>query len=267
MALMNRDTLKKLFGKGSFPKAINFSDFIDSTVNIVDDGLSKNSEDGLKLAPIGSTETLLIFFENIRDKSPAWNFSLNPEGAFKGLSIQEGGNEGPIRMFFREGGNVGIGTVTPAHKLEVAGNIAMKGRVGTYAVGAVPGNGYWQTIEGLERLDGNHIFEVVAYIAGRKGMNDYALMHAIIAGTFGKRRWKSVKKTQSYRGGFRNKIRIRWHGEPHNYQLQLRTWYNYGLDKDQKPRKIIYRVTRLWDNHIEDQLLQEINEATDETKS
>ncbi|MGB1241748.1 MAG: hypothetical protein ACPG49_04460, partial [Chitinophagales bacterium] len=107
---MNRRTLKNFFKRGSLPTEVNFADLIDSTLNKVDDGISKNIEAGLMISPTGTSSKLMSFYNNIKDKNPAWNIGLN-EGRTDGLTISEGHNQ--PRLFIQNGGNIGIGTVSP----------------------------------------------------------------------------------------------------------------------------------------------------------
>ena len=51
MPRTNRNTLKEYFKRGSMPNQKHFYELIDSMVNISDDGIDKNPDDGLRLAP------------------------------------------------------------------------------------------------------------------------------------------------------------------------------------------------------------------------
>jgi len=53
MALLNRQSLINYFKKGSAPTERHFADLIESTVNIVDDGISREGGDGFKVTPVG----------------------------------------------------------------------------------------------------------------------------------------------------------------------------------------------------------------------
>ena len=87
MTLLTRSTLKNLFTRGSVPSEVNFSDFIDSTINKVDDGFSQSAEHGFMLAPQGANRKLMSFFNSIRDSNAAFSLSLNPDRHSKGLSF------------------------------------------------------------------------------------------------------------------------------------------------------------------------------------
>ena len=50
MPRTNRNTLKEYFKRGSMPNQKHFYELIDSMVNISDDGIDKNPDDGLRLA-------------------------------------------------------------------------------------------------------------------------------------------------------------------------------------------------------------------------
>ena len=58
MAIRNRNTLIEGFSKGQRPTADDFKNLIDSTVNILDDGFSKDAQSGIKLAPISDPALL-----------------------------------------------------------------------------------------------------------------------------------------------------------------------------------------------------------------
>ena len=65
MPIQNRKSLKGYFKKGQLPTEGHFHDLIDSSINKVDDGMSKTMEDGLMLAPIGESRKLISFFNLI----------------------------------------------------------------------------------------------------------------------------------------------------------------------------------------------------------
>ncbi len=241
MPLLNRSTLKNYFKQGTSPTEVNFADLIESTVNKVDDGFSKTDKDGLMLSPKGNTKSLLSFYDDIRDKEPEWTMAINKDKENRGLAFQ--GSDGESSLFLKDGGNVGIMTDAPKHPLEVNGMVSMQGRIGNYNSGEVPGDGQWHPI--LTELDEIQAFEVVASIRGSKGRGKYAFTHAIAVATFGASRWR-IRHTRAYWGWFWNRISLRWRGDVHNYQLQIRTMTHYGMNELDEPRPIKYAITRLW---------------------
>lgn len=243
MAILNRQALKNFFRKGSSPNEMHFSHLIDSMVNIVEDGIGREADAGFRLTPQGYSSKLMSFFENARNTTPSWSFSLNDEGV-NGLRINEA-EEGP-RLTFKEGGNIGIGTHNPMHRLEVKGAAAFDTRVGSFARGAVPGDGQWHDI--ISGLDALQAFEVVAGIKGRKGSGKYALSHVLAISTYGGRGSRSrIRKTGAAYGSFWNRLRFRWHGDIHDFSLQVKTRRHFGLQEDTgMPFPINFHVTRLW---------------------
>jgi len=241
MKLSNRNTLKSFFKRGSRPTEENFEDLINSTVNKVDDGISKDMEHGLMLSPEGTEhKRLLSFFTSVQNERPDWSVELNPKGSPPGLDFSEPDASGTnhSRLFLAQGGHVGVGTREPGFPLEVSGFAGMKGRWGTFAQGSVAADGKWHTV--IEGLSDCQAFEVVAQ-AGRKKEGKYALLHAIALSTFGRSHSK-IRKTQAHFGPWWNKIAIRWTGSTFNYNLQLRTRCNYGSGS-----KLNFHVTRLWE--------------------
>ncbi len=253
MPILGRDGLKTRFKNNIGLEA--YKALIESTVNLKDDGLEKNEKDGLKLTLTGSSKKLLSFYERMKD-SPSWSISLNPDNQ-EGLSFNEGSDL--PRIFLKEGGNMGIDTSDPRYTLDVAGLVAMEGRVGNFAQGHADADGKWHSI--IDRQDGCKAFEVMAHINDEDGKR-FALTHAIILiskGVKGTRR--QIKSAQAGSrwlwGRFFNKIVFAWklnkeasEDGPEYYDLMIKTRTHYGLDND-KPKQVFYRVTKLWDKEFE----------------
>ena len=235
MAIVSRSQLKKAFEKGAIPTQEDFENLVDSMFHKQEDGLI-SQEDGLKLSPKGSARKMVTFFNNMSDLKPRWGIEQQPKNSPDfGLNIVDQG--GDSQLFIKPGGNIGIGTLNPTAKLEVAGNINMHGRRGMYASGEVPGDSEWHNI--TPKLNHCHAFEVVAQI-GKPGRGLYSILHAFTLSAFGNSRNK-IRKTTAYYGSFRNKIDLRWAGHTFNYYLQIRTKRNYGDES-----MIKYYVTNLW---------------------
>ena len=91
MALINRQTLKNYFKKGGFATEKHFNDLIDSSINSVDDGISKTSDHGLKLSPLKKDSKLLSFFKRITQEYSNYSFNLDNNDS-EGLSINNHDN-------------------------------------------------------------------------------------------------------------------------------------------------------------------------------
>ena len=76
MPRTNRNTLKEYFKRGSMPNQKHFYELIDSMVNISDDGIDKNPDDGLRLAPSKENSPVISLFTNIQDNIPEWKIYL-----------------------------------------------------------------------------------------------------------------------------------------------------------------------------------------------
>lgn len=242
MALVNRQTLKNYFKKGSSPNEMHFAHLIDSTVNIVEDGIGRGVDDGFRIAPQGYSKKLISFFQNARNRTPSWFIGFNDSK--DGLAFHD--NEEESRLILKEGGKIGIGTDHPMHQLEVKGTAAFDTRSGSYARGIVPADGQWHNL--LTDLDDIQGFEIMARARGRKGSGKYSIAHAIALSTFGGRGSSSkIRITNAHYGGFFNRIQMRWSGQVNNYNLQIRTRRHYGLnDQTGDPYFIVYNLTRLW---------------------
>ncbi|MDB4533906.1 hypothetical protein N9242_03470 [Vicingaceae bacterium] len=220
MAEKNRASLKNLFLKGNIPKEHDFQTLIDSSINKVDDGISKSKGEGFKILAEGVNGELMSFYDNVKDLNPNWYINQKSEDGNEGLNIGEP-NSGS-RLFIEKGGNVGIGNTRPSTKLDVNGLITSQGRVGSYTYGELPANGEWHDV--LSDLNEYNAFEIVA-TTGKKGA--HAIMHAIAVATYGKSK-PGISKTMGWFGSFRNKLDLRWTGTYFNYRLQVRTKSNYG---------------------------------------
>jgi len=241
--LLNRQSLKSLFSAGARPKESNFSSLIDSMINKIDDGISKNVEDGLVLAPQGKeSDKLISFYENVEDELPQWSIELNQEED-RGLTITSPVSEKETTqvMHFQKTGEIGIGTKKPRTTVEIEGVLGMESKIGTYKLATVPADGEWHDI--ITGLDGCVAFEVVAQV-GKEKTGKYALLHAQALSTFGKSHHK-IRKTQAHYGWFWNKIAIRFTGSTYNYKLQLKTRSDYGAGQ-----KIKFHVSKMWDTAI-----------------
>lgn len=240
---LNRASLKELFAKGKRPSEENFSSLIDSLLNKVDDGISKNMSEGLILAPEGQdAKKLLSFYNHLQDGLPQWNTELL-NGETSGLGITEPISETQqeTRLFFKKGGNTGINTVNPQTDFEVNGILGSKSRIGTHILTTAPADGKWHDV--VTQLNGCCAFEIMAQV-GKKKKGKYALLHAHALSTFGKSNSK-IKTCQAHYGWWWNKISLRWVGTTYDYSLQIRTRSNYGADNHIK-----FYVTKLWDNDI-----------------
>ncbi|MEY2705888.1 MAG: hypothetical protein RL407_1950 [Bacteroidota bacterium] len=226
MALLNRQSLINYFKKGSAPTERHFADLIESTVNIVDDGISREGENGFRITPVGRSKRLISFFKNFKQVQPEWSINLDQEQA-GGLSFQE--EEKSPLLVLKNGGNVGIGEENPKSKLDVNGVITAKGRVGSFQVGQVPADGKWYNL--LDQLKEPCAFEIMVRVDGEKGSGRYALAHVIALNTFGGPLSRGkITKTATHYGSYFNRLRFRWTGSLYNYSLQVKTARHYGLD-------------------------------------
>jgi hypothetical protein len=244
MALINRQTLKNYFKKGGVATEKNFSDLIDSSMNSVDDGISKTSDDGLRLSPQKENSKLLSFFKKNNQEGANYSFNLDTNNT-EGLSINNDDNSSIIK--FNKEGNVGINTDNPNYHLEVNGTLGIKTRVGLFKTGKAPADGNWHYI--ISDLDGINAFEVIAKAAGKPGKGYYSIAHAIALSTFGgKSSRNKIKMTSAYYEKYFRKISFRWVGEMNSYGLQIRTRTNYGICSETKENfSIKYNIMSLLD--------------------
>ncbi len=122
----SRKQLVTTFQQGAKPSGADFYDFIESVININDDGIERpaGTDQPLTISDKGTNGNLLDFQ---MDKQLTWRINQKPEGAANpGLNFETSAEES--KLFIESAsGNVGIGTPTPAHKLEVNGDTNLKG--------------------------------------------------------------------------------------------------------------------------------------------
>ncbi|MDQ3112429.1 MAG: hypothetical protein M3R17_21310 [Bacteroidota bacterium] len=142
MAEQNRSYLIERFQDGDIPTGSDFADMIDSSLNLLDDGLTSyiltdahgdhkrfgigdtapEAPLGIK-AETGHDEELISFTSS--DGMHKWNLNLNPTVSnVPGFSIDDSSSGASIsRLFIDSGadGKIGIGTVTPLEQLHIAG--------------------------------------------------------------------------------------------------------------------------------------------------
>jgi len=230
MALINRQTLKNYFQKGGFATEKHFIDLIDSSLNMIDDGISINQKQGFKLNPIGFSTRLMSFFKKATQNEPDFTVNINQDNV-EGLSINN--REGDPLLKFDQNKQIGVHTNEPRFDFDVRGVLGIDSKSGNHIVGEVDGDGSWQTI--ISNLDGINGFEVVASIRGKMGSGRYAMAHAIALSTFGGRRSKhKIKTTTAYYEKYFHRLSFRWFGEMNSYGLQVRTLKSYGICSETK---------------------------------
>lgn len=257
MAQHTRSELYKIYKGGFHDKA--FEHLVDSGLNIKDDGLGINPEQGLVLTAKGPSKKLASFYQRISDKStPLWSLALDNERGGKGLNILEGEIS---RVFIKEGGRVGINTENPNYQLEVNGLVSVKGLVGSFSTGKALADAKWHTMAGMTNMDGCQAYEIIAHVIDEKDKR-FGLSIATVIMTYGKRGYRtkvvSVESGNKWLfGRFWNKIKFKWiiddlNTEPGKlkYMCQIKTKGHFGM-LDGQPKQIFYRVRRLWDKDYE----------------
>ncbi len=268
-----RHDLRRQFQGGYVQNAIH--NLIDSTLNISEDGMSISQDYGLALTPKGSSKKLISFFENINNRAnPLWGIGLtSTDKKVAGLNILEGETS---RLFIQNGGKIGVNNENPRCTFDVNGLIATKGIIGSYASGLVDADGKWHAVPGLRNLKGCQALEVFAHIndidetGGR-----FALTYAILLMSNGHKGGQITKIRTSVEaasrwlwGRFFNKIKFRWQLEENTdveerYRVEIRTRTHYGM-KNGEPKKIFYRVRKMWDKEFENRKISDTTWMTKE---
>lgn len=254
MTVRNRETLRHFFDEGQLPTQDHFGDLIDSMLNMSDEGFSKTAENGFEVATPMGYDALISFYREQDRKHARWSMGF---GRGEQLHIQTGGMVGaaqrPPVVALANDGCIGLGTATPAHRLEVAGVVASEGRIGTWRAKAdetpLAANGEWQNLTG--ELQGCQAFEVMAG-ASAPLEGRHALLRAVAMNTYNPgagwldffSRKKRIRCQHAWYGRRCDRLELRWvgtSGRNASYRLQVRTGCDYGA-------KAVIRahLTRLW---------------------
>ncbi len=257
-----RSELIGRFGEGTMPSANDFGMLIESTMNILDDGIEHTPERGLCLTQMnGKQRRLLSFYRE--GMARAWALGLDaacstmafevarPDGgqgrgraAIDGKDSGDGGGRAVLTLLAPADDElarprVGINKARPAYELDVAGTVASSGRRGAEGPAAYA-DGEWHTIR--DGLEGCVQLEVVAG-TGKRESGKYALMHAFAAKIFDAK--GQISYHQAHYGSRRHRIELQWLQEKNSptYALQIRVNCKYG---DQV--RLRYHITELWDD-------------------
>lgn len=228
MPKRNRQSLKASFKKGARPSELDFENLIDSTMNLLDDGLCKDLDTGLMLAPTAGKNIVMSVCREPGDEEALWEFALDAET--HSLSV---GLRGRPLAVMNTDGTMELGENTVTFK----GTLNTASRRGTFIEGEVPADGHWHDI--TDELEGCWALEVVAG-CGRRNTGKHSLTVATAVHCFGSRPRLSV--TSSYYGVRGHRIRLRWAKKGYACVLQARTAFDYGGEI-----AIRYHISRLWD--------------------
>lgn len=278
MTKQDRPTLKSFFRSGALPTEEEYSDLIDSTVNLMDDGFAKTEVDGLQLASKGGSERVMSFYQGLGASKPSWVFDhdaktdgilhIRPDEGKAAMSSAEAAKKAPAddaqdaklyapNLSLTRDGRVGVNREHPDWRLDVGGVARMEGRVGvsSHNIPAVRADGSWNFI--TQPMTGCQILEVVAGVGGPEGDGRYSLIRAIAMNTYQPQNallnWifkrRSIKAQTAMYGRYADRLRLKWENhedKPHYYRLKIRTNADFGPD-----RLIRYNITRLWfDTHM-----------------
>lgn len=288
MGKKNRRTLKKYFSKGAMPTEDHFRDLIDSSVNRVDEGFTRTSENGFEISLIGEHDRLLSFFRQCDDDDiPAWSVSYDERRDRLSFIKPDDQDHTTPPMTLATAGRVGVNNNNPQWNLDVGGTVALQGRVGTCLAGKdvtlpddgrayIDADGKWKNITG--KLRGCQAFEVTAGV-GLQRSGKYALMNAVAINTFNPTGWffnflnlkKRIRYNQAYFLSRSHKIKLRWQKDEKEegvYYLQMRTNSKIEDGKDQSGKEkyvqIRYYLTQLWFDEDMSGSWDEAHKATEE---
>lgn len=253
MEKLDRRALKDRFKKGKMPSENDFSNLIDSMINILEEGFDKTSDDGLKVAQLMGSGKLISFYENIAVDSPQWFLELGIGDNKLHFGTVNTPHVLSLRSYEeRQNGDistkvaVGINKELPRTTLDVDGTVAATGRCGQPGDMPVLADGEWHDI--TPSLTGCEAFEIVAGVGGKDSDGKYALVRATALNTFNGK--SSIDQQPAYFGSKCNRIELRWASVPEQgpfyYKLQMRVQCAYFASSDKNKIWVKYHIMRLW---------------------
>ena len=263
MKRRSRDTLRGYFVAGRRPTQDDFSDLIESMLNINDEGFNKTRDDGLCVTSLSDSNALMSFYHaNSSEYRAEWAISFGSGTdatsgrdrlAFRRPGYSDKTDDHPARpplltldasalVDADEAPRVGVNTAQPRHALDVTGTVRADGRLGREMIGDA--DGHYQAL--TPYVSGCHAYEVVAGV-GHRGTGRFALMRAIALNTFNPIWWdnlfflkKRIRAEHAYYSRRSDRLQLRWapragaayagHGHDASYQLQIRTRADYMAD-------------------------------------
>jgi hypothetical protein len=240
MAVRNRKTLIESFGSGQRPSSDDFRNLIESTVNILDDGFSKDAQTGIKLAPISEKEgTVMTFLQSMTEDGSRWEFDVI-EKDLRISRIAENKKEQLILL--KQDGNMELGDSDG--EVHVKGTLRSDFRSGKKSKPEAFADGRWHDI--TEDLEGIHALEVIC-VMGERHTGKHAVLLAHATHCFGAK--PRIRKLRSHYGAFGNKLQLRWVRSGFCCKLQVRTRFPLG-----KKIAIHSSATWLWENPLMEKL-------------
>jgi hypothetical protein len=268
MTRIKRQNLKDRFRAGRMPTEGDFSDLIDSMVNVLDEGFEETPDAGLMVNQIG-TGHLASFFENLTVNSPQWFLELGPhdpdERSFHISTPTDSGNATALSLVRRSDTDrgkrrgasiaVGVNKRAPRYELDVGGALRSHGRIGKAGSMPVPADGDWHDI--TKPLNGCNAFEIVAGVGSKEDSEGrYALLHATALNAFNGK--GCIEQSQARFGSRCNRIELRWtksdSGSPFSYTLQMRVKCAY-----EPGAWIRYHITQLWFDTLMEESLRPVD--------
>ena len=226
MPRTNRNTLKEYFKRGSMPNQKHFYELIDSMVNISDDGIDKNPDDGLRLAPSKENSPVISLFTNIQDNIPEWKIYL---GNNSQLHIIRQGQDEPILSLHPNGR---IEMNQPGMDIRINGSLSATRFDGAIR-GKFPADGEWHTLQ--IPTEGCRAYRIMAGCGKLKsGSHGYPLLRET-----SKNPYESILVRFLF-----NKIKFRWYGPGQKCKLQIRSGRDYGDNIF-----VCFLITDLWKDY------------------
>lgn len=241
MAIRNRETLKKSFQNGLRPSEEDFTNLIESMVNILDDGFSKNAQTGIRLAPLSKDKgTVMTFLQDISDEHSRWEVAVVNSQDLK-ISKKTPREEQQL-LVLKNDGTIELGC--EGKHVKIVGTLDVKQTKGSFIETSIPADGKWHDVS--EDLEGICALELVA-VYGKKNTGKHGVLVAQATHCFGSR--SRIRKIRSHYGSFGNRIMIRWvrskSGTACKLQLRTRFFLGEGFD-------IYCSISRLWDKPLPD---------------
>ena len=229
MAKLSRATLKNYFKSGEMPSEQAFSNFIDSTVNVLDDNFSNSEDVTLKVIANNDRRTVISMYTEPNDKASVWNILLDKNGE---LSFRD--SQQRDYMQFSPEGNINFN----GENIFFNSKNITQGILNTCVTDCK-----WHNITPL--TSGIDMYEISAvYKSGNK--KNITTIQAMASHCYGRKR--IIKFVRPFAFFWQNRLKLRWKILKYKKDNTVKIGLYIKSKYSNKDGTIQYCIKQIWNN-------------------
>ena len=236
----SRETLKSFFRKGNTPTATHFEAFIDSVVNIADDGALRTKKDGLLIYPANENGRMASIYKgpelpDEREGIPCWSLRIGEEKEI--LLLNE--NEEVVVSLSQQ---MGAGAINPLpREMPTITSPLPQKETHPCRYLELPADGRWHDLlvdfTSSADVPGCRMLHVTA--GYRSGKKKYCIVDLTAICCTGRRR--KISPSQKRLFFWKSPLRVRWKKRKDGLFLQIK-----GKKKKHGEDTLHYVINELW---------------------